>query len=57
MDTLKTAQVNHTFKLYCKAFEYSKCYLKEAESLDDEQLAVLNAKLYDYLKEVYSIEK
>lgn len=57
MDALKTVEVNHTFKLYCKSFEYNKCYLKAVESLDDEQLAALNVKIYNYLKEVYSIEK
>lgn len=57
MDTMKTVQVNLAFELFCKLNEHHKCYLKLVENLDDEQLALLNAKLYNYLKEVYNIEK
>lgn len=57
MDALKNAQVNLAFTLHRNSIEYSKLYFKVLESLDDEQLAALNVKIYNYLKEVYNIEK
>lgn len=57
MDKLKTAQVDVAFEMYCKSLEYNNNYLKLVRSLDSEQLALLNVKLYNYLKEVFNIEK
>ena len=57
MDKSKIAQVDFAFEMYCKSLEYNNNYLKLVGSLDSEQLALLNVKLYNYLKEVFNIEK
>lgn len=57
VDKSKIAQVDLAFEMYCKSLEYNNNYLKLVGSLNSEQLALLNVKLYNYLKEVFNIEK
>ena len=57
MDKSKITQVGIAFEMYCNLAEHHNIYMKLLGSLNSEQLALLSVKIYNYLKEVYNIEK